>query len=186
MGTFFLNKSQLATKLGWSRPTLDKRLRTDPHFPVQSRGDQSGGWTFDLQDVLSYLGIDAELRPLAANPVRDAISAWPAQAVSSLPLFDGPAFAAASKALEPKRLPIIEEPHIRRDGLSEAHLTILSQFLTNLPADFGKGTNLNKEVEKALAAANRTAALTYDRLWRNLAGAPDQLPLEMRVRRAPD
>lgn len=51
-----VNKSALCQLLGWSRPKLDLRLETDPHFPVASRGVKGGGWQFDTAAVVAYLG----------------------------------------------------------------------------------------------------------------------------------
>ncbi|HHY6929406.1 TPA: hypothetical protein ACV4T7_003332 [Burkholderia ambifaria] len=51
-----VSKSALCRLLGWSRPKLDLRLETDPHFPVASRGVKGGGWRFDTADVVAYLG----------------------------------------------------------------------------------------------------------------------------------
>jgi hypothetical protein len=51
-----IGKKELADRLGWSRPKLDRRLTEDKNFPVESRGDQSGGWRFDLAKVKAHLG----------------------------------------------------------------------------------------------------------------------------------
>ncbi|MBR8303460.1 hypothetical protein KDW49_22385 [Burkholderia dolosa] len=51
-----VSKSALCRLLGWSRPKLDLRLETDPHFPVASRGVKGGGWRFDTAAVVAYLG----------------------------------------------------------------------------------------------------------------------------------
>lgn len=51
-----IGKKELCEALGWSRPKLDRRLKSDGNFPVAGRGDQSGGWQFDLQRVRDYLG----------------------------------------------------------------------------------------------------------------------------------
>jgi hypothetical protein len=50
-----IGKKELALALGWARTRLDRRLATDPKFPIVSRGDQSGGWQFDLLAVRQYL-----------------------------------------------------------------------------------------------------------------------------------
>jgi hypothetical protein len=42
--------------LRWSRMRLDRRLEADPEFPVVTRGTQAGGWAFDADAVLAYLG----------------------------------------------------------------------------------------------------------------------------------
>ena len=56
--------------MGWSRPTLDKRLKVDPTFPVVSRGDQSGGWGFELAAVRAYLNGGAKA-PAKTAPAID-------------------------------------------------------------------------------------------------------------------
>ena len=50
-----VGKSTLAGILEWSRPRLDRRLRDDPSFPVAQRGMQTGGWQFNVADVMAYL-----------------------------------------------------------------------------------------------------------------------------------
>ncbi|WP_322095140.1 hypothetical protein [Paraburkholderia bannensis] len=50
-----LGKSALCQLLGWSRPTLDLRLDTDPLFPVAKRGVKGGGWAFNPAAVMAYL-----------------------------------------------------------------------------------------------------------------------------------
>ncbi|MDN7906219.1 hypothetical protein QZM18_19165 [Burkholderia diffusa] len=56
-----VSKSALCRLLGWSRPKLDLRLETDPHFPVASRGMKGGGWRFDTAAVMAYLSGGAVL-----------------------------------------------------------------------------------------------------------------------------
>jgi phage terminase Nu1 subunit (DNA packaging protein) len=55
-----VGKADLAVALGWTRPRLDRRLDQDPNFPVKKRGTRAGGWEFDLQEVLEYLGQPAD------------------------------------------------------------------------------------------------------------------------------
>lgn len=50
-----IGKGALAVALGWTRPKLDRRLNSDPSFPVVRKGDQSGGWAFHLPAVKTYL-----------------------------------------------------------------------------------------------------------------------------------
>ena len=71
-----IGKAQLAAELSWSRPKLDRRLESDGAFPVVSRGDQSGGWKFDLAQVQAHLGIGSPAKSKkksapAAAPVLD-------------------------------------------------------------------------------------------------------------------
>ncbi|WP_174973500.1 hypothetical protein [Burkholderia contaminans] len=74
-----VSKSALCRLLGWSRPKLDLRLETDPHFPVASRGVKGGGWRFDTAAVMAYLSggavpsaesteYDASPRPYGGAP----------------------------------------------------------------------------------------------------------------------
>lgn len=70
-----IGKAVLAQELGWSRPTLDRRLKTDAAFPVVQRGDQSGGWQFDLAAVKQHLGLApapaGKKKPKATSPAVD-------------------------------------------------------------------------------------------------------------------
>jgi predicted DNA-binding transcriptional regulator AlpA len=91
-----IGKKELAAELGWSRPTLDKRIKTDPRFPVESIGDQSGGWKFSIRKVRRYLngeiapepkpkGIDLpQLRDTVKKPVPKAAEETALQVVEAL------------------------------------------------------------------------------------------------------
>jgi phage terminase Nu1 subunit (DNA packaging protein) len=50
-----VGKKQLCDALGWSRARLDSRISADENFPVLQRGNQGGGWLFDIAAVLRYL-----------------------------------------------------------------------------------------------------------------------------------
>ena len=54
-GQALLGKKELAAHLGWSRPRLDHRLKSDPTFPIAKLGSQRGGWAFDPIEVEAYL-----------------------------------------------------------------------------------------------------------------------------------
>lgn len=70
-----VGKKPLCEKLRWSRMRLDRRLEADPAFPVETRGTQAGGWAFDVEKVLAYLGAsvndpeDDEEGPAEPRPV---------------------------------------------------------------------------------------------------------------------
>lgn len=93
-----VGKKELAAALAWGRMRLDRRLASDANFPVVSRGDQSGGWKFDLDDVLRHLGVDAaqqhadapsenpSARPTAKRPASPAIDRAQLAAVIAPPL----------------------------------------------------------------------------------------------------
>jgi phage terminase Nu1 subunit (DNA packaging protein) len=71
-----LGKAALARLLGWSRPTLDLRLETDPAFPVLRSGSKGGGWRFDAEAVRAYLQRDGGTLQSSAEPdAGDATSA---------------------------------------------------------------------------------------------------------------
>ena len=48
-------KAELALILGWARTRLDRRIESDPDFPVKRRGTRAGGWEFDAAAVVAYL-----------------------------------------------------------------------------------------------------------------------------------
>lgn len=50
-----VGKKELCAQLGWTRPKLDRRLDSDPNFPVRRRGSATGGWEFDIAAVDAYL-----------------------------------------------------------------------------------------------------------------------------------
>ena len=55
MSAALVNKNQLAAALGWTRPKLDRRIKSDVNFPTKKRGTRGGGWEFDVSDVRRYL-----------------------------------------------------------------------------------------------------------------------------------
>lgn len=69
-----VGKILLATALGWTRPRLDRRIESDPNFPIHRRGDQRGGWVFILADVVDYLRTTAGPEPPAASTEEAAIA----------------------------------------------------------------------------------------------------------------
>jgi hypothetical protein len=80
MRTGTVDKTGLASALGWSRPRLDRRLKEDRAFPVLSSGDQAGGWRFDLEAVRRHLGVldDAPAPVVDPAQLRDAVKPPPA------------------------------------------------------------------------------------------------------------
>lgn len=92
-GAQTIGKKALVVALGWTRPTLDRRLKTDPLFPVEKRGTQQGGWEFNEAKVREYLGgpVSTVLAPPASKApaidkaqLRDAVRP-PAAAPSAPP-----------------------------------------------------------------------------------------------------
>ncbi|MDN7906220.1 hypothetical protein QZM18_19170 [Burkholderia diffusa] len=64
-----VGKKALCTRLGWSRPALDRRLRRDDSFPVLHCGKQGDPWEFDLTAVIAYLEAVGS-PPQPSKPVR--------------------------------------------------------------------------------------------------------------------
>ena len=50
-----VNKSELRRILGCSLPTLDRWITQYPDFPVLQRGNQGGAWSFNADEVISFL-----------------------------------------------------------------------------------------------------------------------------------
>lgn len=74
-----VGKKELCVALGWSRPKLDKRLKTDPKFPIVSRGDQSGGWAFDPDAVNRYLDGRPPPPPIDVKQLEAVVAPPPAK-----------------------------------------------------------------------------------------------------------
>jgi hypothetical protein len=75
-----IGKAALCEALGWSRPTLDRRLERDASFPVSKRGTRAGGWEFDLASVRAYLNGDAPIAVTRRPPVQKQAPAAPIRA----------------------------------------------------------------------------------------------------------
>lgn len=57
-------KDALCVALGWSRPRLDRRLKSDPNFPVLEQGGPGVEYEFDVDAVKEYLaGLPALVTP---------------------------------------------------------------------------------------------------------------------------
>lgn len=72
-----VGKKDLCAEMGWTRPWLDRRLKSDPHFPVHKIGDQSGGWEFDLADVRRHFSGRGGLGSNASAPAPSAAKSAP-------------------------------------------------------------------------------------------------------------
>jgi hypothetical protein len=82
-----IGKAALCEALGWSRPTLDRRLDRDASFPVSKRGTRAGGWEFDLAAVRGYLNGDAP-KPVVRAPKVEKLSV--PQSTKGAPIDDEP------------------------------------------------------------------------------------------------
>ncbi|WP_176043630.1 hypothetical protein [Burkholderia vietnamiensis] len=70
-----VGKKALCTRLGWSRPALDRRLRRDSSFPVLHCGKQGEPWQFDLPAVIAFLEMTgAGPRPSKSAETRAPLS----------------------------------------------------------------------------------------------------------------
>ena len=62
------DKKRLCERLGWSRPTLDRHLRTDKNFPVLRCGKQGIDWQFDVAALVAYLALAPDLKSMNRAP----------------------------------------------------------------------------------------------------------------------
>lgn len=166
-----VGKKELAAVLGWSRPTLDKRLKTDPRFPVVSRGDQSGGWAFRVADVQSYLaGRAIPAAPIDRAQLRDAVRPTAAPAPPPGEPFarrgrrsahhEGEATArqrkdAADASLKEDRLARERGELVPRDLMRQVSGMIVANLAANfdsLAGEIVKRQNLPVEMEPAIQA----------------------------------
>lgn len=66
-GREIADKKGLCERLGWSRPTLDRRLRADENFPVLQCGKPGIEWQFDVAAVIAHLALAPDLKSLNRN-----------------------------------------------------------------------------------------------------------------------
>jgi len=66
-GREIADKKGLCERLGWSRPTLDRRLRADRNFPVLQCGKPGIEWQFDVAAVIAYLALAPDLKSLTRS-----------------------------------------------------------------------------------------------------------------------
>ncbi|WP_150123371.1 hypothetical protein [Burkholderia cenocepacia] len=78
-----VGKKALCTRLGWSRPALDRRLQRDASFPVLHCGKQGEPWRFDLPAVIAYLETPGS-PPRSSKSVRPRALSMPSEAGSDL------------------------------------------------------------------------------------------------------
>ena len=78
-----VGKKALSTRLGWSRPALDRRLQRDASFPVLHCGKQGEPWRFDLPAVIAYLEAPSS-PPRSSKSVRPRTLSMPSDAGSNL------------------------------------------------------------------------------------------------------
>jgi phage terminase Nu1 subunit (DNA packaging protein) len=146
-----VGKKALCEHLGWSRPTLDARLKADPNFPVRERGGKGGGWKFIVEDVRAYLQSGQTF--VAAPPATededddapDVAEPWP---ISPIRRTDHSGEATATQRLRNAQAAIQEDRLRRQRGeLVEAKdmqqvlstaLAELRSSLSDLPAILGK------------------------------------------------
>lgn len=64
-GPKIVGKAELAATLGWGRERLDRRILSDPDFPIVKRASKGVPWEFDLDEVRAYLA-ENEAKPKAS------------------------------------------------------------------------------------------------------------------------
>ena len=124
---WIVGKQEMATLLGWSRPTLDLRLQSDAKFPVRRRGNQSGGWQFSVLEVFEHMGCEPPPRPgrLQLND-RDTAAALMPLLPLGLPAVPAPPRANLSEGQKGTVVSIIEAHNGR--GRPKIGATLKSMF----------------------------------------------------------
>lgn len=167
-----VGKKELCAHLKWSRPTLDKRLKVDAKFPVVSRGDQSGGWAFDVAVVDAYLAgttspptpappaidpkqlRDAVAPPLPAMPVRTPSPER--RSGESQPEATARARKEnADASLKEIKLQEMSGELVSRERMRQISATIIANLAANfdqLASEIVKRQNLPEEMEPAIQA----------------------------------
>ena len=137
-----IGKKDLCEKLGWSRPTLDKRLKEDPNFPVKKRGGRGGGWLFDEADVRSYLnGSDTEIAADADQEHREAYIQAPRRVTHGGEATATQRYKESQAALNEDRLLRQRGELVEASDVRQALSTMLAELkssLTDLPGLLGK------------------------------------------------
>jgi phage terminase Nu1 subunit (DNA packaging protein) len=136
-----VGKKQLCEELGgWSRMKLDRRLEADPDFPVETRGTQAGGWTFDVDAVKAYLGaLPPEAEDDVATPAPPAKVLHQVEETARSRLNAAQAQLAEDKLRE-RRGELVEAQPLRM-ALAEA-VTKLGAGLNGLPDTLVRRLNL--------------------------------------------
>ncbi len=155
-----MNMGEVAGMLGCSLPTLRQRLKSEPDFPVQQKGDKGVPWVFDPVAVAEY-----ERQQLTARRKEDEARAEALNAFQPGMFEDG---SEGPKALSPQTewaaLRVVREKRklAQEDGLLvmapgvtalvAEMLTDLGQALDQAPADVVRTFNLPATIEPHLKA----------------------------------
>jgi phage terminase Nu1 subunit (DNA packaging protein) len=156
-----VNKSQLATILKCSLPTLAKLLEDYPDLPVVTRGGLGAEWVFDAGEVTRYLEERRAAERRAAEQQTELFKQF------SLPIDDAPEMQAG-QGLTPKQrrdiagARLIERKLAQETGQlvtkSELRMALntmiggLGRFLDTLPGQIGRRHGLPDEVVASMRA----------------------------------
>ena len=189
-----IGKKELAAALNWSRPKLDRELLRNRNFPVVSRGDQSGGWQFDLEAVRAYLNgapapaPDTKKKAAAKTPpaidkaqLRDAV-APPLPAPSPSPRRSaqhaGEASARQRKdeadaGLRELKLEVERGKYVLREEVRQVLISIfagLGNDLDALPEEITKRCDLPESLAETIRALIDEARRTMAKRAESLLG----------------
>lgn len=134
-----VGKKGLCEALGWSRMRLERRLESDPLFPVEKRGTQAGGWEFDVDHVLEYLGAALDDDDEEDDAPRPARVQHAAEETARSRLNQAQAELAEDK-LRMRRGELVEAEPLKM-ALSDA-ITRLGAGLNSLPETLTRRLNL--------------------------------------------
>lgn len=152
-----LNKTGLCTLLGWTRPTLDLRLATDPAFPVLKAGSKGGGWKFEGPAVVAYLA-GAPSGAADRGPARSIDNA-PADASTRRDRVEHTGEQTARQRRDAVQAEILEDK-LRRDRGELVQVEEMRQVLNTMLAHLGKA--IDRLPDQIIERLSLTEALADD------------------------
>ena len=143
-----IGKAALCEALGWTRPRLDRRLDSDAKFPVAQRGTRAGGWEFDLDAVMVYLGVEpaavaTSSKAGASTPPIDSRTPFAGAKYTVVPPAGvEPVVHTGEQTAKQRRDSVhaeILEDKLRRDRGELVQVEVMRQVLNTMLAHLGKG-----------------------------------------------
>jgi hypothetical protein len=167
-----IGKKELALALGWARTTLDRRLASDAKFPVESRGDQAGGWAFDLAKVRRYLNGEAPAPVASVKPAKKPPVIDRAQLRDAVAL---PPPSAARTVSQPRRSAHHQGEATARQRKDAADAALRENKLKIENGDLVEKSQLRQDLADVFAALGNDLDALPEQIA-NLLGLPDEMP----------
>lgn len=139
-GRRIVGKKQLCGIIKWSRMKLDRRLEEDAAFPVETRGDQGGGWAFDADEVLAYIEpeldreeVAEDLASSAGQAARSELTARQRRDLAQAQLHEDKLRRLRSELVEAAELKMVLSEAVARTSTALNTLAETLQRRLNLP-----------------------------------------------------